>query len=151
MNSLPIVALIGMAVLVTATVGFGASISTTPTFNFIGASDNNIVTAARGNVTELKWIEEVSPVGNIETDAITYTVGNEDTASSHIFEICAVIEILHDNASTGFSPAPGTNPACTTTTLLIASTNSTIQFINFTTAVDVDDIVDISFSVEELQ
>jgi hypothetical protein len=103
MNSLPIVALIGMAVLVTATVGFGNTLATSPDFNFIAASDNNAVTAARGNVTELVWTEEVGLHGEIETDLITFTVGNEDGISGHAFNICAVIQF--DNVTgTFFSP-----------------------------------------------
>lgn len=109
MNTLPIIAVIGMAVLVTATVGFGATLSTTPTFNLIGASDNNAVGTARGNVTDLVWTEEVGTHGEIETDEITFNVGNEDT-SSHDFQICAVIEF--NNGSAYFSPAAGSAPAC---------------------------------------
>jgi hypothetical protein len=100
MNSLPIVALIGMAVLVTATVGFGNTLATSPDFNFIAASDNNAVTAARVNVTELVWTEEVGLHGEIETDLITFTVGNEDGISGHAFNICAVIQF--DNVTGTF-------------------------------------------------
>ena len=58
MNSLPVIAVIGMLVLVTATIGFGNTLATTPEFNFIAGSDNNVVTAARGNITALVWTEE---------------------------------------------------------------------------------------------
>ena len=88
MSNLPIFAIIGVAVLVSATVGFGATLSTTPEFNRIGGSDNNVVNAARGNVTELVWTEEVATDGVIETDRITFTVGNEDTVAAHAFQVC---------------------------------------------------------------
>jgi len=42
-----------MAVLVTATVGFGSTLIDAPTFSLVGASDNNCVGEARGNVTSL--------------------------------------------------------------------------------------------------
>ena len=145
MNNLPIIALIGIAVLVTSTVGFGASISTTPEFNRIGGSDNNVVNAARGNITALIWTEEVATDGVIETDVITFTVGNEDTANAHAFEVCAVIE----GPSSTYTPAVGSPPECKTTGSIAANAESTGIFINFTTAVDVNDIVDISFTIEE--
>jgi len=146
MNSLPVIALIGVAILVVSTVGFGASLTNTPTFNLIGASDNNQVTTARGNITALSWTEEVAPDGVIETDLITFYVGNEDAAASHDFQVCAVLE----GPASVYSPAAGQPPACTTTGTLAANANSTANTINFVNATDVNDIVDISFTIEEL-
>lgn len=146
MSNLPIFAIIGVAVLVSATVGFGATLSTTPEFNRIGGSDNNVVNAARGNVTALVWTEEVATDGVIETDEITFTVGNEDTSNAHAFQICAVIE---GPAST-YTPAAGSPPECVTTGSIAAWGESTGQQIGFTTPVDVNDIVDISFTIEEV-
>ncbi len=145
MNNLPIIALIGIAILVTSTVGFGATLSTTPEFNRIGGSDNNVVSAARGNVTALVWTEEVAADGVIETDEITFTVGNEDTTNSHAFQICAVIE---GPAST-YTPAAASPPECVSVGSIAAWGESTGQIISFSTAVDVNDIVDISFTIEE--
>ena len=146
MSNLPIFAIIGVAVLVSATVGFGATLSTTPEFNRIGGSDNNVVNAARGNVTALVWTEEVATDGVIETDEITFTVGNEDTSAAHAFQVCAVIE---GPAST-YTPAAGSPPECVTTGSIAAWGESTGQIISFTTPVDVNDIVDISFTIEEV-
>lgn len=146
MNSLPILALVGIAILVTSTVGFGASLNNTPSFNLIGASDNNAVTTARGNITALVWTEEVSNGGTIETDLITFAVGNEDGTEAHDFQICAIIE----GPSATFTPAVGQPPECTTTGIVAAHANSTGHTISFTTPVNVTDIVDISFSIEEL-
>ena len=145
MNNLPIVALIGIAVLVTSTVGFGASISTTPEFNLIGASDNNAVGAARGNITALVWTEQVATDGVIETDQITFSVGNEDILSAHAFQVCAVIE---GPAST-YTPAAGSAPECVSVSSTAANAITTGQTIDFSTPVDVDEIVDISFTIEE--
>ncbi len=145
MNNMPIIALIGIAILVTSTVGFGATLSTTPEFNRIGGSDNNVVNAARGNVTALVWTEEVAADGVIETDEITFTVGNEDTTNAHDFQICAVIE---GPAST-FTPAADSPPECVSVSSIAANGETTGQIISFATAVDVNDILDISFSIEE--
>jgi len=142
---LPIIAFIGIAILVTSTIGFGATISTTPTFNLIGASDNITVAAARGNVTALVWTEEVADDGVIETDEITFTVGNEDTGNSHAFQICAVIE----GPSSTYTPSAGSPPECVSVSSIAALAESTGEIISFATAVDVNDIVDISFTIEE--
>ena len=149
MNSLPIIAIIGMAVLVTATIGFGNTLATSPDFNFIAGSDNNAVTAARGNITELVWTEEVGNHGEIETDQITFTVGNEDDTNAHSFNVCAVIEF--NNGSAYFSPPKGDAPACTNTEVVNRDSNSTSQTIAFVLPVNVTEIIDISFSLEELQ
>ena len=145
MNNLPIIALIGIAVLVTSTVGFGASISTTPEFNRIGGSDNNVVNAARGNITALVWTEEVATDGVVETDRITFTVGNEDAFAAHAFEVCAVIE----GPAATYTPVVGDPPECVSVSSTAAHAETTGQIIDFTIAVDVDDIVDISFTIEE--
>ncbi len=147
MNNMPIIALVGIAVLVTATVGFGASISTTPEFNFIGASDNNVVSAARGNITALVWTEEVGLHGEIETDEITFTVGNEDTTTAHAFQICAVIEF--NNGSAYYSPPAGQAPACVSVSSIAAYAETTTQQIAFALPVNASEIVDISFTIEE--
>ncbi len=145
MNNMVIIAIIGMAVLVTSTIGLGASLATTPAVNLIGASDNIAVAAARGNLTAIEWTEEVATDGVIEIDEITFTVGNEDTGAAHAFNVCAVIE---GPAST-YSPAAGTAPACVAVSSIAALGEATGEVISFTTAVDVDDIVDISFTIEE--
>jgi len=141
-----ILAIIGIAVLAVSTIGFGASLSTSPEFNRIGGSDNNVVNAARGNVTALVWTEEVSALGLIETDLITFTVGNEDTSAAHSFQVCAIIE----GPAATYTPAAGSPPECVTTGSISASAISAGQTISFATAVNVLDIVDISFSIEEI-
>ena len=146
MNSLPIIALAGIVILMASTIGFGASLTNTPSFNLIGGSDNNAVTTARGNITALVWTEEVSNGGTIETDEITFAVGNEDGTEAHDFQICAVIEGPADT----FTPAAGSAPSCTTTGIIAAHGNGTSNTIAFSPAVNVTDIVDISFTIEEL-
>lgn len=146
MNNMPIIALIGIAILVTSTVGFGATFTTAPDINRISGSDDNVVAAARGNITAIEWIEEVSAEGVIEMDSIVFAVGNEDTVSAQIFEICAVVE----GPVSTFTPAAGSPPACRTTPNIAASGNNTLNYINFTIPMNVTSIVDISFTIEEL-
>ncbi len=146
MNSLPIIALVGIAILMASTIGFGATLTNTPSFNLIGGSDNNAVTTARGNITALVWTEEVSNGGTIETDEITFAVGNEDGTEAHDFQICAVIE----GPAATFTPAAGQAPTCTTTGIIAAHGNGTGNTIAFAPAINVTDIVDISFTIEEL-
>ena len=137
-------AMVGIAILATSTLGFGASLATTPAPNLIGASDNVVVAAARGNITSIVWTEEVAADGVIEVDTITFTVGNEDTAAAHAFQVCAVIE---GPAST-YTPAAGNAPLCVSVSSISASGTTTGQTLAFT-AVDANDIVDISFTIEE--
>ena len=144
-------AMVGIAVLATSTLGFGASLATTPAPNLIGASDNISIAAAKGNVTSITWTEEVAADGVIEVDAIVFTVGNEDTVTAHKFVVCAVIE---GPAST-YTPAAGSAPLCASETSSIGAkglgsdtqAGLTIAF----TAIDVADIVDISFSMEQTE
>ena len=137
-------AMVGIAILATSTLGFGASLSTTPAPDRIGASDNISVAAARGNITSIVWTEEVAADGVIEVDTITFTVGNEDTAA-HAFQVCAVLE---GPAST-YSPAAGSAPECVAVSSIAQDAVTTSQSITFSTAVDASDIVDISFTIEE--
>lgn len=146
MNTMPIIALIGIAILVTSTIGFGAVFTTAPDINRISGSDDNIVGAARANITAIEWIEEVSVKGVIEMDSIVFAVGNEDEVSAQTFQICAVVE-----GPTGtWTPAAGQPPACRTTPSIPAWGNNTLNYINFTTPMNVTSIVDISFTIEEL-
>lgn len=144
--NMSLLAIIGVAVLVISTIGFGASLSTNPQINRIGASDNQDVAAARGNVTALAWTEEVNSLGNVATKQIKFTVGNEDTVNAHSFQVCAVMEAP---AST-FMPAAGAPPACNSTASIAANAKLTLVGINFTSTVEVSDIDNVSFSIEEL-
>lgn len=128
-------------------IGLGASFSTAPDINRISGSDDNIVAAARGNMTEIGWNEVVSPLGNVEMNQINFTVGNEDLFASHIFQICAVVE----GPVVVYAPVVGSSPACMTTSSIPASGNLTGQIISFGTTMNVTDIIDFSFSMEELE
>lgn len=139
-------AAIGAAILAVSTAGLAASLSTEPTFNLIGASDNNMVNTARGNLTEIVWNEIISGGGVIQMDQIEFTVGNEDLSAAHIFQVCSVIE----GPAATFSPSVGDPPACISTSSIAASGKLTGQVIQFTSQVNVSSITDFSFSIEEL-
>ncbi len=143
--NIAIIAIIGMAVLVTATVGFGASLGSTPTVNLIGASDNVLVNAARGNITAIVWNDLVGADGFVEIDKITFTVGNEHVGTDHAFSVCAVIE----GPAATFTPAVGQPPACVAVSSLAALAETTGKEITFPAVTEVSDIVDISFTIEE--
>lgn len=145
MSSSVIITIIGMVILSTATVAFAATLSTPLEFNLIGSSDNVLISAARANVTAINFITEVSGEGVVETDGINFSVGNEDTLNSHVFEICMVLE----GPIGVFSPIAGSGPACTTTTSIAANAILTSQTITLTSAMNVTDLLDISISVEE--
>ena len=140
-----IMAAIGIAVLMTATVGFGSSLATTTTLANIGGDDNVSVPAARANISALVWTEKVATDGVIEIDTMTFTVTNEDAGAAHIFNVCAVLE-----GPVGvYAPTVGSAPQCTVTASIVASGTEAGVVITFPASVDVSDLVDISISIEE--
>jgi len=141
-----VLAAIGVIVLSISTVWLASRLSTSPAFNLIGASNNNVVNAARGNLTEIVWTDEISDLGVVEMDLITFTVGNEDNSAAHSFQICAIIE----GPIAVFSPNVGAPPECVTTSSISASAKLTGQTITFTNPVNVTSIIDFSFSIEEI-
>ncbi len=145
MTSLVVYAIMGFTALSISTLAFGASLATTPTFNLIGASDNVTVPAARGNVTSIDFIQEVASDGVVETDGINFSVGNEDAANAHIFEICLVME----GPIGVFNPPVGSIPQCITTLSIAANARLEGQTIVGITAIDISDLLNISISIEE--
>ena len=146
MNNSIAIAIIGAVVLTTSTLAFGATLTTPLEFNLIGASNNVLVSAARANVTAIDFIQEVSGDGVVETDGINFSVGNEDTVNAHIFEICLVIE----GPIGVFNPNIGSSPACTTTSSIPANAILTGQLITTMNSTDIDDLLSVSMSIEEI-
>ncbi len=140
-----LMAAIGVAVLMTATVGFGASLATGTTLNNIGGDDDVSVPAARANVSALGWTEEVAPDGVVEVGTVTFTVTNEDAGAAHVFEVCAVLE----GPIGTYVPTAGSAPQCQSTASIAASGTEAGVVITFSPSVDVSDLVDISLSIEE--
>ena len=146
MSSLVIYVIVGIIVLATSSLAFGATLATPLEFNLIGASDNVKVDSARANMTGISFITEVSGLGVVETDGINFDVGNEDPLNSHTYQICIVLE-----GPTGvFNPNSGDVPACTTTSSIPANTILVSQIINLSNATSINDLLDISVSIEEL-
>ncbi len=142
MNGSTIMVIIGIAVLTTATIGFGATLATPLEFNLIGASDNTAVGSARANVTSIDFIQEVGSNGVIQINGTTFSVGNEDTVNAHVFQVCLTME-----GPIGiFTPAAGESPACTS---IAANAVHTDQTINFLTTMNVTSLQNISVSVEK--
>ncbi|KAF6247451.1 hypothetical protein C6990_03040 [Nitrosopumilus sp. b3] len=146
MGSIIIYFIVGMVILTTSSLAFGASISTPLSFNLIGASDNVEVPAPSVNITSIDFIQEVAENGVIETDAINFSIGNEDTVNSHSYEVCLVME----GPIGVFNPSSGSTPACTTTSSIPANSIVTNQLISTTNATTINDLLNISVSVEEL-
>ena len=145
MNNSIIIAIIGIIVMATATVGFGATLATPLEFNLIGASDNTAVGVARANITSIDFIQEVGSNGVIQINGTTFWVGNEDTVNAHVFEICLTME----GPIGTFTPAAGESPACTSTLSIAANAIHTDHTINFLTTMNVTSLQNISASVEE--
>ena len=53
MNSSIVIIIMGIAIITTTTIAYGATLTTPLEFNLIGASNNNEVAAARANVTSI--------------------------------------------------------------------------------------------------
>ncbi|PBO84394.1 MAG: hypothetical protein COA77_09850 [Thaumarchaeota archaeon] len=146
MNSSIVMTIIGITVLTTATIGFGATLSTPLEFNLIGASDNTSIGSARANVTSIDFIQEVGSNGVIQINGTTFSVGNEDTVNVHVFQVCLAME----GPIGVFTPAAGQSPACTSTLSIAANAIHTDHTINFLTTMNVTSLQNISVSVEEL-
>jgi hypothetical protein len=145
MNNSIIMTIIGIMVLTTATIGYGATLATPLEFNLIGASDNTAVGAARANVTSIDFIQEVGSNGVIQINGTNFSVGNEDTVNAHKFQVCLTME----GPIGTFTPAAGESPACTTTASIAANAIHTSHTINFVTMMNVTSLQNISVSVEE--
>lgn len=146
MNSTVIMVIIGVIVLTTSTLAFGITLTTPLEFNLIGASDNTPVAAARANVTAIDFIQVVGSNGVIQTNGTTFSVGNEDAVSAHIFEVCLTME----GPIGVFIPGVGQSPACTTTSSIPASAINTDHTIYISTSMNITSLQNISMSVEEI-
>ena len=145
MNSSMVIAIIGIIVMGTATVGLGATLATPLSFNLIGASDNTAVGSARANVTSIDFITEVGSNGVIQINGTNFSIGNEDTVNAHVFQVCLTME----GPIGTFTPATGQSPACTSTLSIAANVIHTDHTINFLTKMNVTSLQNISASIEE--
>jgi len=145
MNSSIVTIIIGMTILTTATLAYGATLATPIEFNLIGSSDNTEVGPARANVTSIDFIQEVGDNGVIQINGTTFSIGNEDIVNTHVFQVCMTIE----GPIGVFIPAAGQSPACTSTTNIASNAIHTDHTIYFPTNMNVTSLHNISVSVEE--
>ena len=96
--------IVGIAILATTTLGFGASLSTPTTLDRIGNNDNVAVSAADTYVTKVTWTESASDI-----TSITVEINNTDTIT-HTYEICVITK-----AGASISDTTGTSVDCTST------------------------------------
>jgi len=82
-----IILLIGIMILSLATVGYGASLNSTPIVNKIGATDNQSISRPDMNVQSVTL--RVTGGGNV--DRVTVVIENQDTINAHAYRVCAFL------------------------------------------------------------
>ena len=136
MNSKTIFAMLGIAVIATATLGLGAAISTS-SLNRIGGDNNVVVPGADADVTEVIWTETANKI-----TSATVKVKNTDT-SAHTYEICVITK-----AGASFSDTAGTGADCASTGSIAASTEGTAT-IAFSIPLAAADVDNTNISIEQ--
>ena len=138
MNSRVIYAMVGIAVLATSTLGFGASLSTTSAPDRIGSDDDVTVPATDADVTEITWTES-----NNEITSATVKVKNTDTGAAHTFEICVI-----SKAGASISDTVGTSADCGSTGSISASATGSVT-ITFSIALNAANVDATNLSIEQ--
>ena len=130
--------IVGMAILVTTTLGFGASVSTTTTLDRIGNDDNVALSAADTFVTKVTWTESASNI-----TSTTVEIKNTDT-SAHTFEICVI-----SKADASISDTTGTSADCVSTGSIAGSVTGSAT-INFAIQLNASLVDDSDISIEQI-
>lgn len=136
MNTKTIFAIVGIAVMATATLGLAAALSMTSLKN-IGGDDNVVVAGADADVTELTWTETANQI-----TSATVKVKNTDTIA-HTYEICVITK-----AGASFSDTAGTSADCASTGSIAASTEGTAT-ITFSIALAAANVDNTNMSIEQ--
>lgn len=131
--STKLILFMGIAFFVLTTIGFGANLNATPSFNNIGADDNILVSLLDADITNVVLTESASSIVSA-----TITVKNTDIIS-HTYNICIITK-----AGVLISDTAGTSPDCTSTSYIPAS-NTGSAVVTFTnplssSSVDYSDI-----------
>jgi len=129
--------IIGVTLLTILSLGFGTSLSTTPSPNEIGGDNNIAVLATNADVTKITWTESDN-----EITSVTVTVKNTDTVA-HTFEICVI-----SKAGASLSDTVGTSSDCTSTGSISASATDSVT-INFAIALNAADVDASNLSIEQ--
>lgn len=127
--SAKLILFIGIAFFVVTTVGFGANLNATPSFNNIGADDNISVPVSDADITNVVLTESASNIVSA-----TITVKNTDSIS-HSYNICIITK-----AGSLISDTAGTSSDCTSTSSISASNtgSAVVTFTNPLSSASVD-------------
>ncbi len=131
--SLNIILFLGILIIAVSSVGLGANLNSSSTFNLIGSDDN-----VSARVYDVDITNMVHSTSGTDIDSSTITVRNTDSVS-HSYDICVITK-----AGASISDTAGTAPDCATTSSISSgSTGSAV--VTFTnplskTAVDYADI-----------
>ena len=116
-----------------STIGLGANLNTSNTFNKIGSEDNISIELSTADITNM-----VHSTSGANIDSSTITIRNTDSVS-HSYQICVITK-----AGVSISDSIGTSSDCATTTLISSSStgSAVITFSNplSKTSVDFTDI-----------
>ena len=130
--------MVGFAIILVSTVGFGTDLNTVPIFNRIGGDDNVLVDKPDANITMVLLTESGSDIGSA-----TITVKNTDSRA-HSYNICVITK-----AGASISDTVGTSSDCNNSALISASsTGSTV--ITFTTPLTTADVDAANISVQQI-
>jgi len=133
-----IILFLGMIILAVVTVGYGASLNSSPTIDKIGSEDNASVDRPSVNITNM-----VLRQSGANVNRITVTVENQDSVA-HTYKICAIV-----TAGAQMSDDSGTGADCVNTASCNpASTRSAA--INLTHTVTTNNLSYWNISVEEI-
>ena len=121
-----------------STIGFGANLNSTPSFNNIGGGDNVSVPVPDADITNVV-LTDVS--GNIVS--ATITVKNTDSVS-HSYNVCVITK-----AGASISDTAGTSSDCTSTSSISASSTGS-AVINFSNPLASSNIDYSDISIQEI-
>lgn len=123
---------------VVSTVGFGANLNTSLSFNNIGGDDNVPILAPDADITNVVLTESANTVVYA-----TITVKNTDNVS-HSYDVCVITK-----AGGSISDTAGTSSDCTATSSISASTTGS-AVINFANPLNSSNVDYSNISVQQI-
>lgn len=130
--------LIGVVIFTVSTIGFGANLNSTPSFNSIAGDDNISVPVPDANITNVVLTEFENKIASA-----TITVKNTDSIS-HSYNVCVITK-----AGASISDTAGTNSDCTSTSSISAS-NTGSAMINFSNPLSTSNVDYSDISIQEI-
>jgi len=121
-----------------STIGLGANLNTTPSFNNIGGDDNVSVPVPDADITNVV----LKKTGSDITSA-TITVKNTDSIS-HSYNVCVITK-----AGASISDTVGTSSDCTSTSSISASSTGSAE-INFSNPLSYLSVDYADISIQEI-